>query len=277
MTITNLADRSNVLRQAVALRALAVVGLVAAWFFAAALTANSGVRNPDNVFPGPLATLLAFPEFAQFGTSGEGPFAVLAQNTAISAGRLALGLFIGVGSGFGIGLAISYSRFVRGIAEPPLLMIRTIPIFALIPLFLTWFGGSNIGIVAFIAFAVFSMVIVNTAESVRNVPDVLLDYGATMGAPKLTAYRTIVVPAIVPELVGAGRVVIGVAWSVLLAGEFLAAQTGIGHVLIQARQFNNIRLMILVVALLAIYTWAMDAGFGAFARRATSWQPSTGN
>lgn len=254
---------------------LAVVALVCVWFVIAATVAASGLRNPDGVFPSPLATVLAFSDFGQFGSSGESAVAVLALNVLVSAIRLALGLVIGSVAGFCLGLLVSWSTILRQIIEPPLLAVRTIPIFALVPLFLTWFGGNDVGVVSFIAFAVFSMVVVNTIEAVKNVPSSLLLYGETTGSRGLHTYRTIVIPSIVPELVGAGRVVIGIAWAVLLAGEFIGAQTGIGHMLIQARQFNNTSLMMLVVVFIAIFTWLMDALFSTLGHRATAWLPST--
>ncbi len=147
---------------------------------------------------------VSFPEFATYYGFERGllgyrsdsrlAFLVLLENSLITIRRVVTGVVLGVGLGIGIGLLAGWSRWVRDVILPPVLLLRTIPILALIPLFLFWFGGREIGILIYIVFAVFSMMIINTLEAIRNVPAVYHDYARCMGASPWQVYYTVVVP-----------------------------------------------------------------------------------
>jgi ABC-type nitrate/sulfonate/bicarbonate transport system permease component len=257
-----------------AVKLFAISSIFLGWWVASEFIAGSDIRNPDNVLPSPLTVLLSWEDVGSFSISKDPAILVLVSHIFQSLVRLLGGLLIGTAVGLIVGLVICSGNATRAFLEPTVLAIRTIPIFALIPLFLTWFGGAEVGIYAFISFAVFSMVTVNTLEAYRNVPAVLKDYASTLGAKKSRIMYSVIVPSMVPELVGAGRVVIGLSWSLLLAGEFLAAQTGIGYMLIQARQFSNLGLMLFLVVVLALATWSMDLSFRIVAKKVTAWAPA---
>ena len=82
--------------------------------------------------------------------------------------------------GVGAGLLLGWNQQLRYLIEGPLLLIRVIPLLALLPLFLAWFGGREIGAIAFIAYATFTMMFINTLEAVRNVDPVVQDYARTL-------------------------------------------------------------------------------------------------
>jgi ABC-type nitrate/sulfonate/bicarbonate transport system permease component len=265
-------------RVPLALGVLSMALLLGVWSLAA-LYVRSRTHRADVLLPGPWNVVEDFRGIAVFRgpeaktTIGNAVYA-LAENTWDSAKRLFLGILIGAGLGIGTGLVFGWSRRVRALAEGPLLVVRTIPLLALIPLFLTWFGGTDRGIVTFIAFAVFSMLLINTIEAIRNVSPVVRSFARTLGASELRVYRTVVVPAIVPELAGGVRVVIGLSWAILLAGEFIGAQTGIGHILILAQQYSYTSRMVLIVILIMLYTFLLDRGFALLSRRVTRWIPT---
>jgi len=252
------------------------IGLLA-WTFAATW-AEGNIRRAEVLLPSPIAVIRSIPGLAVFRGSGAQlsyPNALIAiwENTYASAIRLLGGLAIGTALGLGTGLLLGYSRKVRLAAQSPLLLLRTVPLLALIPLFLTWFGGAESGVFAFIAFAVFSMLLVNTLEAVRNTGRDIQLFARTLGASRFRVYRTVVMPAIVPELVGGMRAVLGIAWAILLAAEFLVAQRGIGHVLILANRFSYTDRMVLIVLLIMLYTYALDRLVTKVSARATRWVP----
>jgi ABC-type nitrate/sulfonate/bicarbonate transport system permease component len=260
-----------------ALKVASVLLLFAAWVIGS-LALGEGAGDSGRLMPAPWDVVSDFNQLSVLeGPGAETTFGnavqVLVENTLISARRLLLGLVIGGAAGIGVGLLFGWSARIRALAEGPLLLVRTIPLLALIPLFLTWFGGTDTGIVSFIAFAVFSMLLINTVEAIRNVPPVTKAYARTLGASELTVYRTVVIPAIVPELTGGIRVVIGLSWAILLAGEFLGAQSGIGRILILAEQYGDTSRMLLIVLLIMACTFLLDRGFARLSRSVTRWVP----
>lgn len=256
---------------------LALVILFVLWWIAAEWVARNTAR-PEVILPSPVDVVQSIRGLAVFAEPGAKlTYANAAQviliNTAASAFRLLSGVLLGALLGIGTGLLLGWSTRLRIMAEGPLLAIRTIPLLALIPLFLAWFGGRDIGGVVYIAFAVFSMLLINTIEAIRNVDPSLRYFALTLGASPLRVYRTVVIPAIVPELIGGVRVVLGISWAILLAAEYLAAQSGIGRILILAQEYSRTDRMILILLLIMVYTYALDRGFNAFAERITRWVP----
>ena len=254
-----------------------MAALIAAWWIAALQLADEFGRS-SVLLPSPADVFAAIPRLSVFagpGTPQTYPNAllVLAENTLASATTLFGGMLLGSALGIGLGLALGWSRPLRQMFVGPFLLIRVIPLFALLPLFLSWFGGARIGSVSFVAFAVFSMLFVNTLEAVRNVNPVVRMFAASLGASPTRIYRTVVVPAIIPELAGGFRVVLGFAWAILLAAEFLAAQSGIGRIMILAQQYFDLSRMILVVLLIMCYTYLLDRLVASAIARATRWAP----
>jgi ABC-type nitrate/sulfonate/bicarbonate transport system permease component len=251
--------------------------MLAVWWVLAAWLATTNERA-DILLPSPVDVVRSIPGLSVFESPGAeltwgNAIRVIISNTVASGSRLLTGLAIGIATGVGLGLLLGWNWRLRALIGAPLLVIRVIPLLALLPLFLAWFGGRNIGAVAFIAYAVFSMVFISTLEAIRNVNPVVRDYARTLGASPAREYLTVVAPAIVPELTGTIRVVLGVAWAILLAAEFLASQDGIGHILILAQQYAYTDRMILIVLLIMLYTYILDRAFVALADRLTRWVP----
>ncbi|MBB5755108.1 ABC transporter permease [Prosthecomicrobium pneumaticum] len=254
-----------------------VLVLLAAWWIASAYVAAHAAR-PDILLPSPLDVVAAIPRLAVFAGPGTelsyaNALGVIAYHSAVSMATLLGGLAIGGAIGVGLALLLGWSRRLRLVFEGPLLLVRIIPLLSLLPLFLSWFGGTRTGAVSFVAFAVASMVFVNALEAIRNVSPLVQTYARTLGASAATVYRTVVVPAMVPELVGGLRVVLGLAWAILLAAEFLAAQSGLGRILILAQQYLDTSRMILIVILIMFYTYIFDRALALVARSLTRWVP----
>ncbi len=225
----------------------------------------------------------SFSEFATFYGLDQGlrgfrqdagqAFLVLLDSSLITLRRVLIGVGAGIAGGVGVGLLIGWSRWIRNVVLPPILLLRTIPVLALIPLFLFWFGTREIGILVFIAFTVFSMMIITTIEAIRNVSPVYQDYARSFGASRWRVYRTIVLPAIVPSLTGGIRVVFGLSWAIVLAGEFLTADSGLGHLLILSERHLKTGRMVVVVVVFVIFSLLLNALFLVVSGWLTRWVP----
>jgi ABC-type nitrate/sulfonate/bicarbonate transport system permease component len=256
---------------------VAVAVLLATWWVAALAFAARSDRA-QILLPSPIDVIVAIPRLSVFAGPGTpltyaNAAGVLVTNTLSSALTLGGGLSIGAVAGIGFGLALGWSPKLRLIFEGPLLVIRVVPLLALLPLFLSWFGGNQTGAISFVAFAVFSMLFVNTLEAIHNVAPLVQVYARTLGASRVRVYRTVVVPAMVPELIGGLRVVLGLAWAILLAAEFMASQSGLGHILILAQQYLDTSRMILIVFLIMVYTYYLDRLVSIIGSRLTRWVP----
>ena len=262
-------------------RIFAVVTMFAIWIFSSWIVTLTFSR-PQIVLPYPWQVFAGIEGLGVY----KGPGAELTYRNAIevilvhsfdSALRLAVGLAIGGALGLGTGLLLGMNQYLQKLFQTPLLLIRAIPLFALIPLFLTWFGGTNTGVVSYIAFGVFSMLLVNTIAAVRNVPPLIQNFARTLGASRWRVYRTVVFPAIVPEITGGVRVIVGIAWAILIGAELLAAPSGVGRILTLSEQYSATDRMILIVMLIMIYTLIIDYFVVRAIRYLNRWSPSVDN
>ena len=234
-------------------------------------------RRADRMFPRlEYIATVSFPEFATYYGFDEGLLgyrqnvgqaaAVLAENAVVTLRRLLIGLVAGIGIGVATGLLVGMSRWARDIVLPPVLMLRTIPILALIPLFMFWFGAREVGILIFVSFAVFSMMIVNTLEAIRNVAPIYQDYARCMGATPRQVYRTVIVPAILPALNGGIRVILSLSFAIVLAGELLATDSGLGWLMILSERFFMIGRMVVIVVIFVVFSLILNGLYLAASR-----------
>ena len=194
---------------------LGILGLVAAltiWCIAAEYVKITDPLRAHIIMPAPYDVFTeGLKGIASFKYGGEityaNAFIVIAQQSLITIGRLLGGVTIGIAAGVIVGIFIGINKYLRQLFALPVFIIRAIPALALIPLFIIWFGGSEIGNIVYIAFIVFSMIVVNTIVAIRNVNPIYINFARTLGAKDLRILKTVILPAVVPELAGGTKVV----------------------------------------------------------------------
>ena len=256
-----------------------VVFLVGLWCLLSFLVQASNPERGATILPSPIDVIRDFPAFATYSLAANGQeniwiaIQVIAQNTLISLARLLCGTLLGVMLGVTVGLLMATYDKVNKMLSPILMVLRTIPILALIPLFLAWFAGREEGNIIYITFAAFCMIVVNTIEATRNGPTVYSQYARTLGASRAQIFRTVTLPHIIPELIGGISVVIGMSWAFLLAAEYLAAQAGVGFMLIASERYLYTSKMVFIVLLLMALAILMNGIVLKIGKRITRWKP----
>jgi ABC-type nitrate/sulfonate/bicarbonate transport system permease component len=143
----------------------------------------------------------------------------------------------------------------------------------MIPLFNLWFGANTSGIILFVAYGVAVIMFIGTINAVRNVPKVYLDRAATVGASRTAIFRHIILPAIFPEIRASFLLSFGLSWSLVVAGELLGAQSGLGVIVTYALQFAYTGRVMIVAFLFIIYAGLSFALFDAVSRRIIDGHP----
>jgi sulfonate transport system permease protein len=187
--------------------------------------------------------------------------------------RLALGLLAGGSSGLALGLAVSWSRWTRRLVELPVQFLRTLPLLAMVPLFQLWFGTNFFGEVLFVAYGVGVIVFAGTVNAVRNVPQIYIDNACALGATRFETYRTVILPAILPEMRSSVLLSLGTGWGAVLGAEYLGAQSGLGFVIVYAQQFAYLDRMFLIALLFIVYTSLSYAAVSRLTARMLEWAP----
>lgn len=225
-----------------------------------AVVTTAGLIDPVFV-PSPAGLVAAFKELWP-----RLPGAIIASTAMTIAG------FVGGSAlGLGLGLAMTYSRTIRDLFGGVIDVLRPVPTFALIPLFVLWFGLGKAPQIALIMFGTAIILSLATLEAVRNVPTIYIRAALLFGADRWTVYKTIIVPSITPHLLGATRAAAAASWGRDVAAEFIGAQTGLGYLMIihsQVLDTAGIVVIIIVYSLLAI---ALDTLIRLIQRPITAW------
>ena len=189
----------------------------------------------------------------------------------ISLEMVLLGFAIGGALGTSAGLLFGYSRLARDLFESTVDAIRPVPLFALIPLFILWFGIGVRPQITLVAVGVFLVMSLTTIEAVRNVPDIYVRAALTLGASRTQAYRTVVLPAIVPMMLVGVRFAIASAWGLDVAAEFTGSQQGLGYIMIVREESLDTAGIILIVFIFAALAIIADRAVRAATRHLTRW------
>jgi len=195
----------------------------------------------------------------------------IVEHTAYTLGRVLLSYVAGCALGVGIGLLMSRFKAVFGLLEPPIEALRPIPPVALIPFFILWFGIGNFGKILLTGLGCFMVMCITTLEAVRNVPKIYIHAAQSLGATEDHCYRTVVMPAIVPELIPGLRVALAGAFGLMIASELMGAQQGLGFLIMVARRSLNTQTILLGIIIIGLVAFSTDRLLGYLTSRATGW------
>jgi ABC-type nitrate/sulfonate/bicarbonate transport system permease component len=200
-----------------------------------------------------------------------GMYAVLPGAILTTVAMTLTGFAIGVTFGTVSGLVMAYSKAIRDLLGTIFDFMRPVPVFALIPLFILWFGIGRAPQIALIALGTSVVLGVTTLEAIRNVPTIYIRAGLTLGANRGRIYSTVIVPYIIPHLIGAIRVAAAASWGLDVAAEFMGSQTGLGYLIIMQQTYLRTAGIIMLVIVYSLLAVIMDTIIAAIERRITRW------
>jgi ABC-type nitrate/sulfonate/bicarbonate transport system permease component len=216
----------------------------------------------------PLLTASATLSFQGAGNGGFLPH--LLHTIAFTLAGGAIGVVVGVLTG----LLMTRFSLVRSITELPIELLRTIPPLAAIPFILIWIGPGVGSQIVMVSYYVFVMMVVTTLTAAANVEPILTTFAATLGASENRVFRSVILPAMTPTIVGGVRVAIGIAWSVQVVAELMGGRYGMGRAFAALLSFNALDAIVVGIGWLALSAALVDFMIVAVIRRLTRWTPS---
>jgi NitT/TauT family transport system permease protein len=161
----------------------------------------------------------------------------LLRDIAISLCRILAAFAISAAIAIPVGILMSSVRWVEPIIEPFINFVRYLPVPALVPLCILWFGlGESLKIVLLFIGTFFQLVLL-VIDDADRVPEEYLELGLTLGARSSQTITHILFPAMLPSLYRNLRVTLGWCWTYLLIGEMVAANAGLGHLVREGQRF----------------------------------------
>ena len=231
--------RALIRKQSLLGAASLLAGLFAWWLVAR--TANL----PAFILPSPLGVWRRFLSAMTDGT--------LALNAGATLAEILLGLVLGVGLATILGYLVARSRSLERVLSPYLVASQAVPLVAIAPLLVIWFGPGMFSKVLICAMIVFFPVLVNTIVGVRAVPAALHDLMHSLHAGRTQTLLKLEVPAALPVFLGGLR--IGATLSVIgaVVGELVGADRGLGFLITVGRgQYDTALVFVAVFVLIAL-------------------------
>ncbi len=215
----------SILNLSVRLRPVAFIFLLlAAWQLAV-------TRHPGSLLPGPWSVASGLGELLQHG--------LLLKYVVASLFRVTWGFLLAAVTAIPLGLGIGWYRRAEMAINPLAQILRPISPLAWIPLAILWFGVGDLAAIFLIFVGCFFPLLLTAVSAVHNVPGVYLDVGRNFGLGTRDFVFRVLYPAVVPQLITGARITLGIAWLVVVAAEMISVNSGLGFLIVDARNAGN--------------------------------------
>jgi ABC-type nitrate/sulfonate/bicarbonate transport system permease component len=249
--------------------ALAVLGIAlvfAVWALIAETTSSSKLPSPSavlNAIPDDLENIpaVSYVLFTQVGLRD-----ALTYTTVNVLITVAIGTVIGLP----LGILMARARTVRQLLEPPLLVLGTVPLLLVLPFLTLWFGTARFaqsGLVLIFTILTVSMAAQSAAQTMSSHH---VNFAACLGASRSRQLWSVVLPASIPNVLGAIRVALAAAWGWQCVAELLGAKTGVGRIVGVTGDIvatTDLFAALICLTVIAVACDAIVAGVGSYITR----------
>lgn len=188
--------------------------------------------------------------------------------------RVAAGLLLGTVIGTGLALLSGLFRVGEDLVDASVQMLRTVPFVGLIPLFIIWFGIGEAPKIAIITLGVTFPLYLNVHAGIRGVDSQLIEAGESLGLTRWGLVRHVVLPGALPNAMTGLRYSLGISWLALVFAEQVNADSGIGFLMVQARDFLRTDVIVVCLIVYAFLGLLADFTVRSLERLLLQWRPT---
>jgi len=197
----------------------------------------------------------------------------LAEHLAVSLRRAAFGLAIGVTAGTGLALVAGLFRLADDLIDSSMQILRSLPILAIVPLAILWFGIGEEVKVVLVAMATAFPIYLNTHAAIRGLDPRYVDLAMSVQLSRTALVRQVVLPGALPGFFVGLRFAVTIAWLVLVVAEQINATSGVGFLMTQAREFGQTDVIVVGLIVYGGLGLTSNALVRLAERRALRWRP----
>ena len=220
-----------------------------------------------SVLPSPAELWRTFVELLSQGYSSK-PFLV---HVAASMTRALTGFLLAVLIGVPVGLLVGYSWLAAAALTPIFAFLRPIPAIAFIPLVILYFGIGETSKIAVVFITSALYVILNVAEGVKSVPKGLIRVAENLGVSQWEIFKSVIFPGTLPYIVTGIKVATAISWALVVAAELIAAQEGLGYMIMDAATFFRINYVYLGIAAIGLIAFTLERLVSVMQKRYIHW------
>jgi len=228
---------------------LSVFVLSIAWYLGSALE----LVNPI-FWPAPSAV---WDQFTSISQEGYRNFS-LWEHIWASLYRILVGFALGCLIGIPLGFAMGLSQLMRGWFDPIVEFFRPIPPLAFIPLVIIWSGIGERSKILLLFFAALWIMVIAARAGVGSVKLSKIHAAYSLGATKKQILFHVILPNSLPEIFTGMRVAMGICWGTVVAAELVAAESGVGFMIMAASKFLATDIVVLGVIIVGLIGYAID-------------------
>lgn len=221
---------------------------------------------PAQLFSSPLLIVTTFIDLVK---SGE-----MAMHLQISLTRALLGFALGGFLGLMMGVIVGMQKKSEEYLNPSIQMLRTVPLLAITPLFIMWFGFGELSKVLLIALGAFFPLYLQTFLGLRNVDKKLYDVALILEFSRREQITKLMIPAALPNILLGIRLALSAAWMCLVVAELLGADRGVGFMIQDARSFMQTDVVFVGIIIFALAGKISDSFVRFLENHLLKWQDS---
>ena len=246
-----------------ALGGIEYVGLLVILIILWQAASDMGYLNPITL-PSPKRILDTFLALLRKGT--------LQENLLISCQRVLTGYAVAAVSAVVLGILIGLSPHFKRMTDLIIQILKPIPPISWIPLVILWFGIGEEGKIFLIFIGSFFTILVNVVDGIRRIDVKLIELSNAMVIPKMKYVFQVVIPYAAPNIFTGLRVGLGQSWMCVVAAELVASSTGLGYMIMYARQFGQTDVVIVGMLIIGIIGKIMDSVLMAVEKAVIRWK-----
>jgi len=227
-----------------------------------------------SLIPPPSDVALALWDLAFGGINDDAYSKTLHIHLLASLSRVYGGFAIALSVALPLGLLIGRIALIRRVLDPTLQVLRPIPVTAWLPLAMIMFGLGPRSAFFLVCLGAFYPILINTIFGVRTVDQRLFEAASMLGCQGTAQFFRVVLPASLPAIFTGLRLGLGFAWVVIVVGEMTGVQTGLGAIIMEARQLSRTEIVICGMVVIGVAGFISDRIVVVLSKRLLRWSPS---
>jgi NitT/TauT family transport system permease protein len=226
------------------------------------------------LIPPPSDVAVALWDLAFGGINDDAYSRTLHVHLLASLSRVYGGFAIALAVALPLGLLIGRIALVRQVLDPTLQVLRPIPVTAWLPLAMIMFGLGPRSAFFLVCLGAFYPILINTIFGVRTVDPRLFEAASMLGCTGTAQFFRVVLPASLPAIFTGLRLGLGFAWVVIVVGEMTGVQTGLGAIIMEARQLSRTEIVICGMIVIGVAGFISDRLVMLIGKRLLRWSPN---
>jgi taurine transport system permease protein len=196
----------------------------------------------------------------------------LVANVLASTRRVMVGFLAAVIVSIPLGIMLGSSHIARAIFDPILSFLRPLPSMSWIPLTLLWFGITETQKYSIVFMGAVTPALLYVIDATRNIDPLLIRAARNLGANRFQVMREVILPGCMPQILSGMKVILGLSWTCVISAELVAANEGLGFMIMNGKEFFQTDTVVLGMVLISFTVIITDILFRLIQRSVLSWQ-----